>query len=252
MPQENQHFQYLLQHADDALILTQRLSAWCGHGPVLEQDIALSNIALDLIGQARSLYAHAGSIEGAGRTEDDLAFLRTERAYRNVQMVELPNGHWGTTIMRQFFFDTFQYYFHSMLLESKDRQLAAIAEKAIKETTYHLRFSSEWVMRLGDGTSESHTKMMEALETLWPYTGELYTPSAADTWAMAQGIGPDLQAIAPLWRAKVAEVLHQATLPLPADVPWQLGGKTGFHTEHLGHMLPDMQYLQRTYPGATW
>jgi ring-1,2-phenylacetyl-CoA epoxidase subunit PaaC len=252
MAQENLHFQYVLQLGDSALMLAQRLGAWCGHGPVLEQDIALSNIALDLIGQTRSLLTYAGELEGAGRSEDDLAFLRLEREFRNVLLVEQPNGHWGTTIMRQFFFDTFQYYHQLFLVQSTDQQLAAIAEKAIKETTYHIRFSSEWVIRLGDGTAESHARMQDALATLWPYTGELYTPTEADTWAAAQGIGPDLAQLAVLWKQKVREVLTEATLGVPADLPWQLGGKTGFHSEHLGLMLPEMQYLQRVYPGAEW
>jgi ring-1,2-phenylacetyl-CoA epoxidase subunit PaaC len=252
MAQENIHFQYVLQLGDSALILAQRLGAWCGHGPILEQDIALSNIALDLIGQTRSLLTYAGSIEGAGRSEDDLAFLRLEREYRNVLLVEQPNGHWGTTIMRQFFFDTFQYYHQLFLVQSADSQLAAIAEKAIKETTYHVRFSSEWVIRLGDGTPESRARMLDALETLWPFTGELYTPTAADAWATKQGIGPDLNLLATQWKEKVAAVLTEATLPVPPEQPWQLGGKTGFHSEHLGHILPEMQYLQRVYPGAEW
>jgi ring-1,2-phenylacetyl-CoA epoxidase subunit PaaC len=252
MSEANHHFDYLLQLGDSTLIMAQRLGAWCGHGPILEQDIALSNIALDLIGQTRSLLTHAGQVEGAGRSEDDLAYFREERAFRNVLLVERPNGHWGTTIMRQFFFDIFQYYHQQFLIGSNDKQLAAIAEKAIKETTYHVRFSSEWVIRLGDGTDESHHKMLDALSDLWPYTGELYTPSSADLWATEQGIGPDLAQLAVAWKQKVAEVLAQASLPLPPDQPWQLGGKTGFHTEHLGLILPEMQYLARLHPGAEW
>jgi ring-1,2-phenylacetyl-CoA epoxidase subunit PaaC len=252
MSQENQHLNYLLQLGDNSLILAQRLGEWCGHGPILEQDIALSNIALDLLGQTRNLLTHAGQIEGHGRSEDDLAFLRNERQYRNVLLVEQPNGHWGTTILRQFFFDTFQYYSQQALLKSADTHLAAIAEKAIKETTYHLRFSSEWVIRLGDGTEESHTRMRSALDDLWRFVGELYTPSLADVWAHENGIGPDLEIIAQLWKAKVHEVLTEATLPVPEDQAWLLGGKTGFHTEHLGHILPEMQHLQRSYPGAEW
>ncbi len=252
MALENHHLNYILQLGDNTLILAQRLAEWCGHGPILEQDIALSNIALDLLGQTRNLLTYAGSMEGKGRSEDDLAFLRGEREYRNLLLVEQPNGHWGTTILRQFFFDCFQYYTQQTLVNSKDQQLAAIAEKAIKETTYHLRFSSEWVIRLGDGTEESHARMCEALENLWRFTSEIYTPTPADTWAFEQGIGPNLAEIEQLWKAKVREVLTEATLPIPDERPGLLGGKTGLHTEHLGHMLPEMQYLQRMYPGAEW
>lgn len=252
MAQENHHLNYILQLGDNSLILAQRLGEWCGHGPILEQDIALSNIALDLLGQTRNLLTYAGSLEGKGRSEDDLAFLRGEREYRNLLLVEQPNSHWGTTILRQFFFDCFQYYTQQALVHSTDAQLAAIAEKAIKETTYHLRFSSEWVIRLGDGTEESHSRMREALAELWRFTSEIYTPTPADAWAAEQSIGPSLAEIEQAWKTKVREVLTEATLPVPNDQPGLYGGKTGMHTEHLGHILPEMQYLQRMYPGAEW
>lgn len=243
---------YTLQLADNALILAQRLGEWCGHGPVLEQDIALTNIALDLLGQARLLLTYAGETEGKGRTEDDLAYFRDEQAFRNVLLVEYPNEDWAYTIARQFFFDTFNFYNYQALLDSRDERLAAIAEKALKEVTYHLRFSSEWVIRLGDGTELSHQKIQTAVDDLWMYTGELTTPSAADLEAAAAGIGPDLNAIRALWQTKVAAVLHEATLQMPTGTWMQKGGKDGRHTEHLGYLLAEMQHLQRMYPGQTW
>ncbi|MFN4079800.1 MAG: 1,2-phenylacetyl-CoA epoxidase subunit PaaC [Saprospiraceae bacterium] len=245
-------YRYALQQGDNTLILAQRLSEWCGHGPALEQDIALSNIALDLLGQARMWLSYAAELEGRNRTEDDLAFLRDEREFRNVLLVEQPNGHWGTTILRQFFYDAYSYYCYQALRDSADERMAAIAEKAIKETTYHLRFSSEWTIRLGDGTDESRQKMQEALDVLWPYTGELCIPGEVDRIACEQGIAPDLNAIKGKWLQKVSEVLEEAHLNAPADTYMHTGGKEGLHTEHLGHILPEMQFLQRAYPGAKW
>lgn len=249
---ENLHFEYLLQLGDNALILSQRLGEWCGHGPVLEQDIALTNISLDLLGQTRMLLTHAGEIEGKGHSEDDLAYFRDEHQFRNVLLVEQPNTDWAFTIARQFFFDTWHFYHYQALLGSKDAQLAAIAEKSLKEVTYHLRFSSEWMLRLGDGTEVSKQKIQKAVDELWPFTGELTTPSAADLWAAELGVGYDLLKIKPLWEKKVADILNEATLQLPSGTWMQKGGKTGVHTEYLGFMLAEMQHLQRTYPGNSW
>ncbi len=243
---------YILQIADNSLILGSRISEWCGHGPVLEQDIALTNIALDLIGQARSLFQYAAEVEGQGRTEDDLAYLRIAREYRNVLLVEQPNGHFGTTIARQFLFDAYHYPFYKALMNSKDETLAAIAEKSLKEVTYHLRFSSEWMIRLGDGTDESHEKVQNALYDLWPYTSELFVPSETDNSALEMGIGVDLSEVKNFWNEKVDEILKIATLEKPQDGWMQSGGKQGKHSEHLGFILAEMQYLQRTYPGQEW
>ena len=239
---------YCLFLADSALILGHRNSEWCGHGPVLEQDIALTNIALDLIGQARNLYQYAASIQGGDATEDTLAYLRDERAYKNCLLVELPNGHWGQTVLRQFFFSTYQYYLFQQLINSTDVQLAAIAEKSLKEVTYHVRWSSEWVIRLGDGTEESKQKMEEAVDNLWSYTGELFVPAAYET----PGFGVDLNVVQMLWQQKVAAILDEATLALSQQGWMQKGGKEGAHTEHLGYILAEMKSLQRTYPGARW
>ena len=245
-------FDYTLQLGDNALILSQRLSEWCGHGPVLEQDIALTNIALDLLGQARMLLSYAAELEGRGRSEDDIAYFRDAHQYHNVLLVERPHHDWAHTIVRQFFFDTFQYHNYRALLHSRDERLAAIAEKSLKEVTYHLRYSSEWVVRLGDGTEISHQKMQDALDDLWPFSGELTTPSAADQAAQEAGIGPNLLDIKPLWEAKVDEILAEATLTKPANAWMQSGGKQGRHTEHLGFILAEMQHLQRMYPGNEW
>ena len=247
-----QHFDYVLRLGDNALILAQRLGEWCGHGPVLEQDIAMTNIALDLLGQARLLLSYAGEMEGKGRTEDDLAGFRETQQFRNVLLVEQPNQDWAFTIARQFFFDAYNYYNYEALRQSKDERLAAIAEKALKEVTYHLRFSSEWMLRLGDGTELSHQKIQTAVDELWSFTGELTTPNATDSAMHAAGIAPDLLTIKPLWEKKVAAVLAEATLEQPAAGWMQSGGKDGRHTEYLGFMLAEMQHLQRTYPGQTW
>lgn len=248
----NAHLNYILHLGDNALILAQRLGEWCGHGPVLEQDIALTNISLDLLGQARMLLTYAGELEGRGRSEDDLAYFRDAHEFRNVLLVEQPNEDWAFTIARQFFFDAYNYHNYQALLKSKDERLAAIAEKALKEVTYHLRFSSEWVIRLGDGTEISHEKMQKAVDELWMYTGELTTPNAIDLAVAEAGTGVDLAQIKPLWDAKIAAVLQEATLKLPPSGWMQSGGKDGRHTEHLGYILAEMQHLQRTYPGQEW
>ena len=247
---------YILHLGDNTLILSQRNSEWCGHGPVLEQDIAITNISLDLIGQARSFYQYAAMLQGGNATEDALAYLRDERSFKNCLLTELPNGDWGQTILRQFFFSVFQYLLYEQLQPSKDSTLAAIAEKSLKEVTYHLRWSSEWVIRLGDGTEESHQRMAKALEELWSYTGEFFVPADYETATANEGIGVDITTLKQPWLNKVQEILHEATLPSPPGeglgVGQHTGGKSGQHTEHLGYILAEMQYMQRAYPGAEW
>jgi len=244
--------EYLLRLGDNTLILSHRISEWCGHGPVLEQDIALTNIALDLLGQTRMFLSYAGELEEKGRTEDDLAYFRDAHQFRNCLLVEQPNGDFGQTIVRQFFFDVFNYYQLQALCKSSDQRLREIAEKALKEVTYHLRFSSEWVVRLGDGTELSHEKMQNAVDKLWPFTGELTNPDALDLEMAEQGIAPNLEEIKDLWTKKVAEVLDEATLTQPTGAWMQRGGKQGKHSEHLGFILAEMQHIQRTYPGNVW
>ena len=248
----NTHFDYILRLGDNALILAQRLGEWCGHGPVLEQDIALTNISLDLLGQARMLFTYAGELEGRGRTEDQLAYFRDAHEFRNVLLVEQPNTDWAYTIARQFFFDTYNYYHYQALLKSSDERLAAIAEKSLKEVTYHLRFSSEWVVRLGDGTALSRQKMQDALDALWMYSGEFCIPDTVDQEMTRTGIGPDLASFQALWQKKVDAILEEATLNKPSNNWMQKGGKQGQHTEHLGYILAEMQHIQRSYPGNEW
>lgn len=243
---------YTIHLADSTLILSQRNSEWCGHGPVLEQDIAITNISLDLIGQARNFYQYAAQLVGNGCDEDKLAYLRCEREFSNCLLVELPKGDWAQTILRQFFFSTYQFYLYTDLQNSKDTQLAAIAEKSLKEVTYHLRWSSEWVIRLGDGTGESHQRMLTAIDTLWSYTGELFQPVAYETTAFKNGIAADLNLIKPEWDEKINEIFTEATLPLPEKTFYHTGGKEGKHTEHLGYILAEMQYMQRAYPNSEW
>ncbi|MEN0003993.1 MAG: 1,2-phenylacetyl-CoA epoxidase subunit PaaC [Bacteroidota bacterium] len=243
---------YLLRMGDNALILGQRLSEWCGHGPILEQDIAITNIALDLMGQARTIFGQVAELEGKGRSEDELAFLRYEREYRNVLLVEQPNEDFAHTIVRQFLFDAFHYPFYEALLESRDETMVALAGKAIKEVTYHLRYSSEWMIRLGDGTEVSHQKMQDALDHLWAFSGELYTPDALDEQLAAAGIGVDLEVLKAKYLAKVSDILAQATLRQPESEWMQAGGKQGRHTESMGYILAEMQYMQRAYPGLEW
>ncbi|MES2328315.1 MAG: 1,2-phenylacetyl-CoA epoxidase subunit PaaC [Bacteroidota bacterium] len=243
---------YTLHLADNALIIGHRNSEWCGHGPVLEQDIAISNIALDCIGQARNFYQYAAQLSGNDTTEDSLAYLRDTVEFKNCLLVELPNGDWGQTILRQFFFSTYQYFLYQQLQNSSDEQLAAIAEKALKEVTYHLRWSSEWVIRLGDGTEESKKRMEHAVDELWSYTGELMRPANYELLAASEGYGVDLSAIKNKWEEKVKAVFEEATLSLPENAWMQSGGKEGRHTEHLGFVLAEMQFLQRAYPGAEW
>ena len=246
------HLDYVLRIADTSLILGQRLSEWCGHGPVIEEDIALTNIALDLIGQARLLLAHAGALEGQGRDEDQLAFLRREPEFRNLTIVELPNGDFGRTILRNFLVAAWQRELYQALAQSSDAELAAIAAKSLKETRYHVQHASDWVVRLGDGTEESHRRMQAAIDLLWPYTAEFFSATPADDVAVATSAGPAWPSLEAAWTAAVTPVLEVATLKVPARTPFLTRGKLGVHSEHLGHLLAEMQYLQRTYPGGTW
>lgn len=249
---QTQLFRYVLQLADTSLILAHRLSEWCGHGPILEQDLALANIALDFLGEARSYYQYAAELEGQGRTEDDLAYLRSAVEYRNPLLVEQPNGDFAATIVRQFIYDTFHYHLLQQLQAGPDTQLAAIAEKSVKEAAYHLKWSSEWIIRLGDGTEESRRRVEQALAGLWRYAGELTTPNAIEQELQATGLVPNYAAMLPQMDAHVARVFAEATLPVPQGVFMQKGGKDGRHTEHLGYLLTELQYMQRTYPGLTW
>ncbi|MBL7740941.1 MAG: phenylacetate-CoA oxygenase subunit PaaC [Chitinophagaceae bacterium] len=246
----NDLINYTLHLADNSLILGQRNSEWCGHGPILEQDIAITNISLDLIGQARNFYQYAASLKADGSTEDSLAYLKTEREYKNCLLVEQPNGDWAQTILRQFLFSNYQYLLYQQLQSHKDDQLAAIAEKSLKEVTYHLRWSSEWVIRLGDGTEESHNRMLKAIDELWRYTGELFMPADYEKES-----GIELTVIKDGWNKKVNIVFDDATLIPPSGgggAFMQSGGKQGKHTEHLGYILTELQYMQRAYPGCEW
>ena len=245
-------FRYVLRLADTSLVLGQRLGEWVGHAPALEEDLALANIALDLIGQARLLLTYAGEIEGRGRDEDALAFLRDAPEFCNVSLAEQPNGDFGRTIVRQFLLDAWQLELYEALAGSSDVRLAGIAAKAVKETRYHLRFSAGWLIRLGDGTAESHARVEQALDALWRFTAELFTADELDEEMAAAGIGPSLAALRPRWEARVAQVLAEATLKQPAPARYVWHGKRGVHTEHLGHMLAEMQHLPRAYPGAAW
>lgn len=250
--QVNSLVTYTLRIADDSLILGQRLSEWCGYGPILEEDIAMTNIALDLIGQATSLLEYAGSVEKAGRSADDLAFLRYEHDYKNVLLTEQPNSDFAHTMVRQWLFDTFRLFFYEALCLSKDKHLAAIAEKSLKETRYHCKHSSEWVIRMGDGTEESHERVQKALNTLWRYADELFFMDETDQELIAKGIAVDLEALRPKWMERIKAILEEATLELPANNWTQRGGRLGRHSEHMGHLLSEMQYMQRAYPGMEW
>ncbi|MCU0939134.1 MAG: phenylacetate-CoA oxygenase subunit PaaC [Burkholderiaceae bacterium] len=247
-----QYVESVLRIADTSLMLGQRLSEWCGHGPVIEEDIALTNIALDLIGQARLLLTHAGKIEGNGRDEDRLAFLRAESDFRNLSMVELPNQDFARTILRNFLVAAWQAPLWSELRSSSDAELAAIAEKSAKETRYHLQHAAEWTVRLGDGTDESRRRMQRALDTLWPYTAEFFADDELDRAANAAGLTPLPSALLAAWESTVLPVLAEATLTVPARTPFLSTGRQGRHTEHMGHLLAPMQAMQRTYPGCTW
>ena len=249
---ENPFFEYLLRLADDRLVLGHRLSEWCGHAPILEEDIALANIALDLIGQASLLLKLAGEVEGKGRSEDTLAYFRDAIEFRNAQLVELPNGDFAATIIRQFLFDAWDVLVLERLTAASNQSLAGIAAKALKEAKYHLRHTAEWVRMLGDGTAESHARAQRALDDLWPYSAELFLSDAIDAEAVASGSGVDVESLRARWRQTVDQVIGEATLTVPKDGFAPRGGRTGRHTEHLGRMLADMQSLARAHPGAAW
>jgi ring-1,2-phenylacetyl-CoA epoxidase subunit PaaC len=254
---------YTLHLADNALILSQRNSEWCGHGPILEQDIAITNISLDLLGQARNFYQYAAEQINkstsqhlnnltTSATEDSLAYLRPEREFKNCLLVEQPNGDWGQTILKQCLFSTYQFLLYQQLQHSKDEQLAAIAAKALKEVTYHLRWSSEWVIRLGNGTEESHKKMLHAIDELWSYTGELFANADYELDLIKDEISIDLNLLKNEWQQKINETFDEATLPVPQKTFMHTGGKNGIHTEHFGFILAELQYMQRAYPGCEW
>ncbi len=245
--------EFLLRLGDNTLVLGHRVSEWCGHAPVLEEDIALANTALDLIGQTQMWLGLAGEFEGAGRSADDLAMLRDAWDFRNLLLVEQPNGDFGQTMMRQFLFDAWHMEILSALTRSTEPRVAEIAAKAVKEVTYHLERSSDTVIGLGDGTAESHRRMQAALDLLWPYAGEVFEADAVDDAMAAAGIAPDLAALRPAYDARIQAVMAEATLALPDSRFAHKGGKTGTrHSEHLGHILTEMQWLQRAYPGAAW
>ena len=249
---KNPLFQYILGLADDALIIGQRLSEWAYRAPFLEEDIALSNISLDLFGRANLLLEYASEINGGENSADDLAFKRNEREFFNHLLCEQPNGDFGKTIVRQFFFDSFYLLFLVKLTKSKDSQLAAISQKSLKEVTYHFRHSSQWVIRLGAGTQESHEKLQKAVNELWIFTDEFFNMNDIDKMMVKQTIGVDRQALKVEWDKEINRILKKATLILPEKGHIISGGKEGIHSEHLGHLLSDMQYLQRAYPDAEW
>ncbi|MCO4820590.1 MAG: phenylacetate-CoA oxygenase subunit PaaC [Flavobacteriaceae bacterium] len=245
-------YKYILGIADNSLILGQRLGELCGHGPNLETDIACTNISLDLFGQVRSYFQYAGKVAGDNRTEDDIAMLRKEREYKNVLLVEQPNTNFAYTIGRQFLFDVYHLAFLTELQKSSDLTLSAIAKKCIKEVRYHERFSSDWVKRLGDGTPESKQKMQEAMDTLWTYTDELFHQTQADKVMVSDGVGVDVTKLKDQYYKAVTELLEDAKLKTPESKYFQKGGKDGIHTEHLGYLLSDLQFMQRTYPNMEW
>jgi ring-1,2-phenylacetyl-CoA epoxidase subunit PaaC len=245
-------FRYVVRLADTSLILGQRLGEWVGHAPALEEDLGLANTALDLIGQARLLLNYAAELEGKGRDADALAFLRAEDEYSNATLAEQPNGDFGRTIVRQVLIDAWQLELYQWLAHSVDARLGAIAAKAVKETTYHLRYSSGWLARLGDGTEESHARVQQALDQLWPLTRELFDADELDFEMAAAKVAPPLADLHRAWSLRLDALLAAATLTRPADSPFRWYGKQGRHSEHLGHLLTDLQYMQRTYPGASW
>jgi len=243
---------YTLRRADDALVLGHRLSEWCGHGPMLEEDMALANMGLDLLGQARELYSYAAKAEGGDNNEDGFAYLRDVRQYRNLLLLEQPNGDFAGTMVRQFFYSAFADLYWRAMIKSRDETLAAIAAKSEKESAYHLRHSSEWIIRLGDGTEESHARTQAAIDHLWAFTGEMFAVDEAERGLIDKGIAIDTVALRPLWLKTVSGVVAEATLALPTNEWMQQGGRSGRHSEHLGHLLSELQYMQRTFPGLTW
>jgi ring-1,2-phenylacetyl-CoA epoxidase subunit PaaC len=243
---------YTLRRADDALILGHRLSEWCGHAPMLEEDMALANMGLDLLGQACELYSYAAKVEGKGNDEDKFAYLRDVRQYRNLLLVEQQNGDFARTMVRQFFYAGFADLFWRAMMKSGDATLAAIAAKSEKESAYHLRHSSEWIVRLGDGTEESHRRAQTAIDDLWAYTGEMFGVDDSERALIDAGIAIDPATLRPPWLKTVSDVVNEATLELPKSDWMQQGGRSGRHSEHLGHLLSELQSMQRTFPGATW
>jgi ring-1,2-phenylacetyl-CoA epoxidase subunit PaaC len=243
---------YTLRRADDALILGHRLSEWCGHAPMLEEDMALANIALDLLGQARELYSYAAKVEGRDNDEDKLAYLRDVRQYRNLLLAEQPNGDFARTIVRQFVYSAFADLYWRAMMTSADPTLAAIAAKSEKESAYHLRHSSEWIVRLGDGTAESHRRVQTAIDDLWAFTGEMFDVDDSERGLIDAGIAIDPAGLRPQWLETVSDVVGEATLVVPGNDWMQQGGRSGRHTEHLGHLLSELQSMQRTFPVATW
>jgi ring-1,2-phenylacetyl-CoA epoxidase subunit PaaC len=245
-------FRYVLRLGDNALVLGHRLSEWCGHGPALEEDMAIINVSLDLLGQCRNLLAYAGRLEGKGRTEDDLAYLRLEKDFTNALICELPNGHYGDTIVRQYLYDQFNFLLWSELTKSTDPELAAIAAKTIKEVTYHLRHSRDWMLRLGDGTPESHGRMQQSLDEVWMFTGDMFATDDSDALIAQNGIGPDMADLRNRWLDAVRTTVAEATLTMPTGTWMQSGSRIGRHTEHFGYLLTELQYMQRAYPGCEW
>ena len=244
--------QYAVRLGDDALVLGHRLSEWVSNAPFLEEDIALGNVALDYIGRSRFYYGYGAELAGDGKTEDDFAFLRDEREFQNYLIHELPRGDFAFTMARQLMVDTFNHFYLQALCQSSDAQLAAIAEKAIKETRYHLRRSTDWTMRLGDGTEESHRRMQTALDSLWDYSHELFEPDDLEQYLIEQNIAVDTRLLKAPWLEKVGDILEQATLSLPDHSAAVRGGRQGYHTENLGHLLAEMQFVHRCYPGCQW
>ncbi|MBD2811243.1 phenylacetate-CoA oxygenase subunit PaaC [Xenorhabdus sp. Vera] len=245
-------FNYVLRQGDTPLILAQRLCEWCGHAPELEIDLALSNIGLDLLGQARHFLSYAATLSETGFDEDHLAFCRDEREFLNLLLVEQPNGGFNDTLVRQFFIDAYHVLLHQALGQSRDPQLAAISNKSLKEVEYHLRFSRGWMIRLGDGTKQSRQKIQQSLDQLWRFTGELFHCDEIEQRLAEEGIAVDPRTLHKPWLKIVSETLTEATLEMPPESPYRQGGKQGLHTEHLGYMLAEMQYLQRTYPDCHW
>lgn len=243
---------YCLRIGDTTLVLGQRLSEWCSSGPMLEEDIALTNISLDLFGQSRMLYGYVAELKGEGATEDTLAFRRNEREFFNSLISERPNGHFGDTIVRGFFVDAFNFHFYTKLKKSKDEVLSAFAEKSLKEVVYHLRHSSQWVIRLGDGTEKSKGKVQGSINKLWSYTGDLFDMTNDDKLLVQEGIAVDLNSIKADWQKTIDDVLTKATLTLPENSFMHKGSREGLHSEHLGHLLCEMQYIQRAYPNSEW
>jgi ring-1,2-phenylacetyl-CoA epoxidase subunit PaaC len=243
---------YVLRRADDALILGHRLSEWCGHAPMLEEDMALANMGLDLLGQGRELYSYAAKVEGKGNDEDKFAYLRDVRQYRNLLLLEQPNGDFARTMVRQFFYAGFADLYWQAMMKSADATLAAIAAKSEKESAYHLRHSSEWIVRLGDGTEESHARAQGAIDDLWAFTGEMFQADDSERALVDAGIAVDPATLYPQWLRTINDVVGEATLALPKSDWMQQGGRSGRHSEHLGHLLSELQSMQRTFPGGTW